>query len=208
MRTPGIEVRPIISIAGLHHLNEVFFTDVKVPVQNLIGEENKGWTYAKYLLVQERTSIGGVPESKKKAAHIKMIARAERNADGGALMDDPAFQRKLAEIEVKLTSLEYMNLRILADAAAGKAVGPESSLLKIVGSEVQQALGELAVEAVGYYIEPFGQGALPDGANARDVSPAHARNVWADYGYGRAASIYGGSNEIQHDVIAKAILNL
>ena len=208
MTTPGIEVRPIISIAGLHHLNEVFFTDVKVPVQNLIGEENKGWTYAKYLLVHERTSIGGVPESKKKAAHIRAIARAERNADGGALMDDPAFQRKLAEIEVRLTSLEYMNLRILADAAAGKAVGPQSSLLKIVGSEVQQALGELAVEAVGYYIEPVGQGALPGGANARGIGPAHAWNVWADYGYGRAASIYGGSNEIQHDVIAKAILNL
>lgn len=123
-------------------------------------------------------------------------------------MDDPAFRRKLAEIELKLTSLEYMNLRFLADAAAGKAVGPQSSLLKIIGSEVQQALGELAVEAVGYYVEPFEQGALPGGANARDVGPAHARNVWADYGYGRAASIYGGSNEIQHDVIAKAILDL
>jgi|TARA_R110001606_G_scaffold398776_3_gene578882 alkylation response protein AidB-like acyl-CoA dehydrogenase len=123
-------------------------------------------------------------------------------------MDDSAFQRKLAEIEVKLTSLEYMNLRILADAAAGKPVGPQSSLLKIVGSEVQPALGELAVEAVGYYFEPFEQGALSGGVNARDMGPAHTRNVWADYGHGRAASIYGGSNENRHDVIAKAIRNL
>lgn len=208
MKTPGIEVRPIVSIDGLHHLNEVFFTDVKVPVSNRIGEENKGWTYAKFLLVHERTGIAGVPESKRKIAQIRKIAEIERASDGGRLRDDNAFMTKLTEIEVKLTGLEYTNLRIVADAAAGRSPGPSSSILKIVGTEVQQALSELAVEAVAYYAMPFQKDHLLGTTNEAPVGPGYAVSVTSSYNFGRAASIYGGSNEIQRNVIAKAVLGL
>ncbi len=208
MKTPGIQVRPIISIDGLHHLNEVFFTDVKVPAGNLIGEENQGWTYAKFLLVNERTGIAGVPESKKKIAGIRAIAQKERRGDGNALALDHDFRRKLAEIEIKLAGLEYTNLRILADAAAGRAPGPSSSILKIVGSEIQQSLAELAVEVVAFYALPFQREQLLRLSNEEPVGPDYAVAVTSSYNFGRAASIYGGSNEIQRNVIAKAVLGL
>ncbi len=208
MKTPGIQVRPIISIDGLHHLNEVFFTDVKVPAGNLIGEENQGWTYAKFLLVNERTGIAGVPESKKKIAGIRAIAQKERRGDGIALALDHDFRCKLAEIEIKLAGLEYTNLRILADAAAGRAPGPSSSILKIVGSEIQQSLAELAVEVVAFYALPFQREQLLRLSNEEPVGPDYAVAVTSSYNFGRAASIYGGSNEIQRNVIAKAVLGL
>lgn len=208
MTTPGIEVKPIISIAGLHHLNEVFFTDVRVPAANLIGDENKGWTYAKFLLVNERTGIAGVPESKKKVSSIKEIARAERSGGNGALWDDVGFRRKLGEIEIKLTALEYTNLRVLADVAAGKEAGPKSSMLKIVGTEVQQSLAELAVEALGHYAQADQRPHLLGLSNEGPVGPDYAANVVSPYLTGRAATIYGGSNEIQRNVIAKAVLGL
>ena len=208
MKTPGIEVKPIISIDGLHHLNEVFFTDVKVPVTNRIGEENKGWTYAKFLLVNERTGIAGVPESKRKIAQLRKIARQERLGDGAALADEPAFMTRLSEIEVKLTGLEYTNLRIVAEEVAGRPAGPSSSTLKIVGTEVQQALSELAVEAAAFYAMPFQREHLIGIANEAPVGPDYAVSVTSAYNFGRAASIYGGSNEIQRNVIAKAVLGL
>tara|TARA_R110002124_G_scaffold153244_1_gene320248 strand:- start:41752 stop:42951 length:1200 start_codon:yes stop_codon:yes gene_type:complete len=208
MKTPGIEVKPIISIDGLHHLNEVFFTDVKVPVTNRIGEENKGWTYAKFLLVNERTGIAGVPESKRKIAHIKEIARKERLGDGAMLTEDQGFMARLFEVEVKLTGLEYTNLRIIAEEVAGRSAGPFSSTLKIVGTEVQQALSELAVEAVAFYSMPFQKEHLIGTANEAPVGPGYAVSVTSAYNFGRAASIYGGSNEIQRNVIAKAVLGL
>ena len=208
MKTPGIEVKPIVSIDGLHHLNEVFFTDVKVPVTNRIGEENKGWTYAKFLLVNERTGIAGVPESKRSIARIKEIAHKERLGDGGALADDPAFRHKLTEIEIKLTGLEFTNLRILADAAAGRPAGPSSSTLKIVGTEVQQSLAELAVEAIAFYAQPFQKEQLLGTSNEPPVGPDYGVATASAYNFGRAASIYGGSNEIQRNVIAKAVLGL
>ena len=208
MKTPGIKVRPIISIDGLHHLNEVFFTDVKVPAENLVGEENQGWTYAKFLLVNERTGIAGVPESKKKIASIKAMARKERLGDGNALSGDQEFRRKLAEIEIKLAGLEYTNLRIVADAAAGRPPGPSSSTLKIVGTEIQQSLAELAVEMVAFYAMPFQKEQLLQLSNEAPVGPDYAVAVSSAYNFGRAASIYGGSNEIQRNVIAKAVLGL
>lgn len=208
MKTPGIRVRPIISIDGLHHLNEVFFTDVKVPVANRIGEENKGWTYAKFLLVNERTGIAGVAESRKKVATLKEIARREGGQDGAPLYDDPSFRHKVAELEIKLSSLEYTNLRILADEAAGRMAGPSSSILKILGTEVQQTLSELAVEAVAHYAAPFQMAQLLGTANEHPVGPDYAVAVTSSYNFGRAASIYGGSNEIQRNVISKAVLGL
>jgi len=208
MKTPGIQVRPIISIDGLHHLNEVFFTDVKVPVKNRVGEENMGWTYAKFLLVNERTGIAGVPESKRKVALIKQIARREAAGDGTTLAEDSGFMARLAEIEVKLSALEYTNLRILADEVAGRPAGPSSSALKIVGSEVQQSLAELTVEAVAHYALPFQREQLLGITNEAPVGPDHAVTATSAYNFGRASTIYGGSNEIQRNVIAKAVLGL
>ncbi|HEY4342804.1 MAG TPA: acyl-CoA dehydrogenase family protein [Parvibaculum sp.] len=208
MKTPGITVRPIISIDELHHLNEVFFENVRVPVANRIGQENKGWTYAKFLLTHERTGIAGVPGSKKAVEQLHRVAAAERASDGKRLADDPFFKAKLVEIEVKLAGLEITNLRILADAEAGHAVGEKSSILKIIGTEVQQALQELAIEAIGYYTLASHRDRLEGRSNAPMVGPDYAETTFANYGFGRAATIYGGSNEIQRNVLAKAVLGL
>mgnify|MGYP005839695461 CR=1 FL=1 len=208
MKTPGIEVKPIVSIDGLHHLNEVFFTDVRVPVANRIGEEGKGWTYAKFLLVNERTGIAGVPESKKAVQRLRSIAEAQAAGDGAPLWAQSDFRRKLSEIEVKLQSLEYTNLRILADVAAGKSAGPESSILKVIGSEVQQELAILAVEAVQHYALPSHVDDLEGRSNQEPVGPDYSLLPVVNMAFGRASSIYGGSNEIQRNVIAKAVLGL
>ena len=208
MKTPGIEVKPIVSIDGLHHLNEVFFTDVRVPVTNLIGEEGKGWTYAKFLLANERTGIAGVSGSKKAVQGLRAIAMQEAEGDGASLWAQDSFRQKLTEIEVKLQGLEYTNLRILADVAAGKAVGAESSILKIIGSEVQQELAILAVEAVQYYALPSHVDDLEGRSNQTPVGPDYSLLPVANMAFGRASSIYGGSNEVQRNVIAKAVLGL
>ncbi|HUD50389.1 acyl-CoA dehydrogenase family protein [Parvibaculum sp.] len=208
MKTPGITVRPLVSIDELHHLNEVFFEDVRVPVANRIGEENKGWTYAKFLLAHERTGIAGVPQSKKAAEELRRIAETERAGDGKRLADDPTFQATLADIEVKLAALEITNLRILAETEKGTSVGVEASVLKILGTEVQQALQTLAVEAIGYYTLASHRDRLEGRGNAPLVGPDHGETIFASYGFGRAASIYGGSNEIQRNVLAKAVLGL
>ena len=199
MKTPGIEVRKIDSIDNQHSLNEVFFDNVRVPVENRIGEENKGWTYAKYLLTHERTAIAGVAQSKKAIQKLRDIA-SEEVSGGEPLINDPMFQSKLAQIEVELMALEYTELRVISSVAAGGAPGPESSILKIKGTEIQQAIAELSVEACGHY------------AHAMNVeSPLgndYAWSVSAKYLYGRASTIYGGSNEVQKNIIAKMVLGL
>lgn len=194
MKTPGIEVRPIHSIDGEHHLNEVFFKDVRVPVTNLVGEEGKGWTIAKFLLSHERTGIADAGGSKAKIEKLKELRLADP-----ALRDNQEIRRRIAELEVELVALEYTNLRSLERAASGKPPGPESSGLKIKGTELQQALTELEVEMGGYSslpwkTEPVGQDSYA-GATAR-------------YNIMRASTIYGGSNEIQKNVIAKLALGL
>jgi alkylation response protein AidB-like acyl-CoA dehydrogenase len=208
MKTPGITVRPIVSIDELHHLNEVFFEDVRVPVANRLGEENKGWTDAKFLLTHERTGIAGVPESKKAVERLQKFAETARTGNGAKLADDPDFSRKLSAIGIKLAGLEITNLRILAEADAGRAVGERSSILKILGTEVQQALQTLALEAIAYYAQPSQRDRLEGRPNAPRVGPEDAEAVVARYAFGRAASIYGGSNEIQRNVLAKAVLGL
>ncbi|MBM3489468.1 MAG: pimeloyl-CoA dehydrogenase large subunit [Alphaproteobacteria bacterium] len=205
MRTPGIEVKPILTIDGQHHVNMVYFTDVRVPVENRIGEENKGWTYAKFLLGFERTDIADVGPSKQRLARLKAIARAEMVA-GRPLLADDDFAAKLADIEIQLLALETTSLRHLAAEAAGKPIGPEASLLKIRGSEIRQRLTELAVEAVGYYALPMPEGL--DRRNEPPIGPEHAAPAMPDYLFSRAASIYGGSNEIQKNIIAKMVLGL
>ena len=207
MKTPGIEVKPIITIGGHHEVNDVFFTDVKVPVENRIGEENQGWTYAKVLLGHERTGIAGVARSKKGIERLKQILDTELD-NGAPLSADPEFQKKVAELEIDLTALEFTELRTLAAESAGKGPGPESSVLKIKGTEIQQRLTELTLEAVGYYGYPFIPDAEMEGWNEAPVGPEYAVGSAPTYFNMRKTSIYGGSNEIQRNIIAKMILGL
>lgn len=205
MNTPGITVRPIISIDEGHSVNEVFLDNVRVPKTNLIGKEGKGWTYAKFLLGNERTTIAEVARSKQRLRRLKEIARAEQ-AFGAPLLQDPAFRDKVAAVEIDLLALEYTNLRVLAAENAGKGVGPEVSMLKIRGSEIQQTITELACEALGYYAAPYER--RPDGSNQPPVGPDYAQGRMESFLYYRATTIYGGSNEIQRNIIAKMVLGL
>ncbi|HEY1706988.1 MAG TPA: acyl-CoA dehydrogenase family protein [Rhizomicrobium sp.] len=204
MDTPGITVRPIIVLDGAHEVNDVFFDNVKVPVENRVGEENKGWTYAKFLLVNERSGIAGVARSKRATERLKEIA-AKELIDGEPLIENEEFARKVADLEIQLTALEYTELRTLAQEAKGQMAGPESSILKIRGTEIQQRITELTVEAIGYY-------AMPDqhnrGDNEYPIGPDYAVGETGHYFNYRKTSIYGGSNEIQRNIIAKAVLGL
>jgi len=205
MKTPGITVRPIITIDGGHEVNEVFLEDVRVPAENLIGEENKGWTYAKFLLGNERSGIAGVARSKKAIERLKTIAGSE-TVDGEPLIKTDEFKRKIADLEIDLSALEFTELRTLASESKGKGPGPESSILKIKGTEIQQRITELTVEAVGHYAFPYN---APNGDGSNEVpGPDYARGVSQNYFNVRKTAIYGGSNEIQRNIIAKAVLGL
>ena len=203
MKTPGISIRPIYLMDGTNEVNEVWFDNVKVPVENLIGTENQGWTYAKFLLAHERSGIAGVAHSKKAIERIKQIAASEMSC-GEPLIQDPAFIRKIADAELELTALEYTELRTLAKDSAGKGPGAESSILKIKGTDLQQRVTELAMEAVGYYANPH----IGTSLSNEFVGPDYAANLSGTYFNFRKASIYGGSNEIQRNIIAKMVLGL
>jgi alkylation response protein AidB-like acyl-CoA dehydrogenase len=207
MKSPGITVRPIVTMDGGAEVNEVFFDNVKVPAENLVGEENKGWTYAKFLLGNERTGIARVGASKRELKKLKEIAESER-ADGRPLIESPRFRDKLAALEIELMALEITNLRMIAAMRGGKGPGPESSILKIKGSDIQQRLTELALEAVGPYAMPFQREALEEGWNEEPIGPEYAPLVAPHYFNYRKVSIYGGSNEIQRNVISKMMLGL
>jgi alkylation response protein AidB-like acyl-CoA dehydrogenase len=206
MTTPGITVRPLITIDGGHEVNEVWLENVRVPVENLVGQENMGWTCAKFLLAHERSGIAGVARSKVGVKRLKELARAE-TMDGAPIILDPEFSRKIAELEIDLTTLEITELRTLAREQAGKGPGPESSILKIKGTEIQQRLTELAMEAVGTYAAPYVRGFKNEGDNM-GVGPDHAHWTAPNYFNMRKTSIYGGSNEIQRNIIAKMVLGL
>jgi alkylation response protein AidB-like acyl-CoA dehydrogenase len=202
MKTPGVSVKPIPTIDGKHSLNEVLFEDALVPRENLIGEQDKGWTYAKALLAHERTGMAEVADSKRMLANLKRRAAAEING-GQPMLDDPIFQMRLSDIEMELMALEYTELRVFASMASGGVPGPESSLLKIKGTEISQSIHELQLQLAAYYGGAL-QGELSDQQLGHDFA-AEARK---SYMYGRAATIYGGSNEVQRNVIAKAVLGL
>jgi hypothetical protein len=208
MKTPGITVRPLITIDGGHEVNEVFLENVKVPVENRIGEENKGWTVAKYLLGHERSGIAGVARSKRGVERLRKIAASQPSDSGGALIEDPAFKRKVAELEIDLSALEYTELRTLAAESGGKGPGPEASLLKIKGTEIGQRLTELTLEAAGVYGAPYFRGFPEQGGNALPIGPDFAHRAAPTYFNMRKTSIFGGSNEIQRNIIAKAVLGL
>jgi alkylation response protein AidB-like acyl-CoA dehydrogenase len=207
MKTPGVEVRPIITMDGGHEVNETWFTDVKVPVANLVGKENEGWTYAKYLLAHERTGIAGVARSKKGIERLREIASVELD-QGQPIIRNPDFAKKISELEIDLSALEYTELRTLAREAQGKGPGPESSILKIKGTEIQQRITELTLEAVGVYGAPYFRGFPEDGDNQHPIGPDYAHLTAPMYANMRKTSIYGGSNEIQHNIIAKMVLGL
>ena len=203
MKSPGITVKPIIVLDGAREVNEVFFDSVKVPAENLVGEENKGWTYAKFLLAHERSALASASRSRAALMRLKAIAKAEL-LDGAPLLRDPDFARKLSALEADLMALEFTELRILSREARGEKADAESSILKVAGSEIQQRVSDLAMEAVGYY-------ALPDDLSLGDneaVGPDYARGIAGRYFNQRKVSIYGGSNEIQRNIIAKAVLGL
>ena len=206
MTTSGIDIKPIITMDHGHTVNEVFFDNVRVPAKNLIGEENKGWTYAKFLLGNERTGIAEVGPSKKNLDHLKLMAQSEISGDK-PLIEDQTFAAKIADVEVELKALEISNLRVLSQEASGGEVGAEASLLKIRGSEIQQRLADLQVEALGYYASPYERATDP-GSNTGHVGPDHGEGVAARRLFTRAATIYGGSNEIQKGIIAKMVLGL
>lgn len=208
MSTPGIEVKPIVSIDGLHHLNEVYFTDVRVPVSNRIGEENQGWTYAKFLLGHERTGIAGVASSRRAVGALRDISAKESNSNGGSLADDADFTARLNATEIRLEALAQVESRLLAAMEGGGNPGEESSMLKILGTEVQQTLEILRAEAVAHYALPFELDQIRLQTNEPPPGPDYAVTAISDYNFGRASTIYGGSNEIQRNVIAKAVLGL
>ena len=201
MSSPGITVKPIITIDGRHSLNEVLFENVSVPVENLIGEQDKGWTYAKALLAHERTNMAEVADSKRMLTELK--DKALKSMGGGrCLADDQVFQKQVSDVELDLMALEYTELRALASIAEKGMPGPESSLLKIKGTEISQQLHELHLKVAAHH---GGAVALTEERYDEIQVGSDARNR---YLYGRAATIYGGSNEVQRNVIAKAVLGL
>ena len=210
MKTPGITLRPIVTIDGGREVNEVFFDDVKVPVENLVGQENKGWDYAKFLLGNERTGIARVGMSKERIRRLRELAALER-ADERPLIEDERFRAKIAAVEVELKALEMTQLRVVAAERKrrGNKPDPASSILKIKGSELQQAISELLLEVVGPYALPYQPEYLDEERwNEPPVGPDWAPSLAPTYFNMRKVSIYGGTNEIQKNIIAKAILGL
>jgi alkylation response protein AidB-like acyl-CoA dehydrogenase len=204
MTSPGIEIRPIITLDGEHEVNEVFFTDVKVPVANLVGEENKGWTYAKYLLTYERTNIAGVGFSVAGLEKLKVVADRVR-CNGKPLSQDPLFAARMAKVEIDLENMKTTNMRVIAAVAGGGAPGAESSMLKIRGTEIRQEIFSLTRRAMGPYAAPYLQHESGTEASLGDEASAKAAS---SYFNNRKLSIFGGSNEIQKNIISKMILGL
>ncbi len=198
--TPGVDVKPFLTTAGTMAFSETWFADARVPVQNRVGPENGGWSMAKALLGHERAGMGGVGESTRWVNLIKRVAR-DTPVGTGTLFDDSNFRRRIARIEMRLGALDMVARRSLADAQLGRAPGAESSILKLIGTETYQEISELAMDALG----PAAMGWSDSPADAmRD----HERDIAAQFNYIRAATIYGGSNEIQKNIIAKQILRL
>jgi pimeloyl-CoA dehydrogenase large subunit len=208
MKTPGITRRPIVTIDGGREVNEVFFDDVRVPVANLVGQENKGWDYAKFLLGNERVGIARVGMSKQRIRRIKELAAREMDGDRPVL-ENPRFREKLAAVEIELKALEMTQLRVVSAESKRERGKPDpaSSILKIKGSEIQQATTELLMEVIGPYALPY-EPPHDELWNEPPVGPDYAAPLAPQYFNYRKTTIYGGSTEIQKNIIAKAILGL
>jgi alkylation response protein AidB-like acyl-CoA dehydrogenase len=203
MKTPGITVRPIITIDGAHEVNDVFLEDVRVPVENLIGAENKGWTYAKFLLGNERTNMARTGGSRRHLNKLKTIAKSEIRPDDPVAAD---FAKDIAKLEIDLLALEATEFRMISQLSRGKDPGAAASLLKIRGTEIVQRLTDLTHRAVGNYGLALRES--PASANMFNPGPDYSHLAAAKYLNTRKASIYGGSNEIQRNIIAKMVLGL
>ena len=200
MKSPGVTVRPVIMLDGGHEVNEVFFDDVEVPIENLIGEENKGWTYAKYLLAHERSNIADVNRAKRELERLKRIAKAE------GMMDDPRFRDQVALLEVDIVALEMMVLRVLSADRSGKQTLDVAGLLKIRGSEIQQRYSELMMLAGGPFSLPFIHEAMAAGWQGEYIGAAHCAPLASHYFNTRKTTIYGGSSEVQRNIVAQTML--
>jgi alkylation response protein AidB-like acyl-CoA dehydrogenase len=211
MHSPGVTVNPIVTLdqppSGHQEINMVYLENVVVPKENLVGEVGKGWTCAKYLLEFERGNAYS-PTLKGVLAQIRAMAAAETNGYGASLMSDSGFKTRIDEVEVQVFAMEFTELRILGALAAGQNVGPESSLLKTRGTELQQAITELALEASGYYANPFDASTPIEGDNFQPVGPEYSNGVSQEYFNTRKVSIYAGSNEIQRNIMSKLVLGL
>ncbi len=207
MDSPGIEVRPIITFEGTHEVNQTFFTDVRVPVAYRIGEEDKGWTVAKYILGFERF---GTAEVSRSAVSLERLKRFARKSDRGGrpLMEDAAFAAGIAEIEIELRALELVEQRFLFGPGGPDAMGPEASMLKVRGTEVQHKISELTMDALGSYAVPSVPEQLEEGYNGEPVGAMETGYAARSYYNLRKTAIYSGSNEIQKNIMSKAVLGL
>jgi alkylation response protein AidB-like acyl-CoA dehydrogenase len=200
MKSPGVTVRPIIMLDGEHEVNEVFFDNVEVPAENLIGEENKGWTYAKHLLSHERTNIADVNRAKRELERLKRIAKSE------GVYEDQRFRDEIAKLEVDVVALEMLVLRVLSAEKSGKNSLDIAGLLKIKGSEIQQRYSELMMLGAGPYALPYIQDAMEAGWQGEYVGAAYAAPLASTYFNMRKTTIYGGSNEVQRNIVAQTVL--
>jgi acyl-CoA dehydrogenase len=207
MRSPGVTVKPIITLAGDHEVNQVFFDGVRVPKANRLGEENAGWTVAKALLEFERGGGGGAGH-KVALARLRRMASAEAAGDGRPLLEDGDFTARLAALEIAVEAIEMTEHRVLAAFASGQSPGPASSMLKTASTEVMQKIDELAIEVAGAYAGVDQFATRQAGSNTEVIGPAHSLTTMPRYLNNRAGSIYGGSNEIQRDIMAKLVLGL
>ncbi|HEY7979414.1 MAG TPA: acyl-CoA dehydrogenase family protein [Rhizomicrobium sp.] len=208
METPGITIKPIITMSGEHEVNQVFFDNIRIPASNRVGKENDGWTVAKYLLEFER---GHAFASRIRGAlhAVRAIAEAERNGDGIALWDDGNFRRKISSVEIELAGVDFTERRIISQLSTGGNTGDSAaSMLKLKGTETMQSVTELALEAIGFYAQPDQRAALGEGANESAIGPDYAATIGARYLNTRAATIYGGSSEVQRNILARLALGL
>ena len=208
MKTPGLSVAPIVTLAGDHEVNQVFFDNVRTPVANRIGPENAGWTVAKYLLEFERGGDAYTPNLYARIEDVRRVAREEAADGAGRLIEDRGFAQRLAEVEMEVQALEMIELQVLSDLSRGRNPGAVSSAMKIRGSETLQKLDHLGVEALAWYAAPFEPEARMLGRNEPTVTPDWGITAMPLYLNNRAATIYAGSNEIQRNIIAKAVLGL
>lgn len=207
MKSPGVEVRPIITLDGKHEVNEVFLTDVKVPAENLVGKENEGWTYAKYLLTYERTNIAGVGYAIAELNRLKDIVKATRQG-GKPLMQDPYFASRLAKVEIELENLRTTNLRVITSGTSGDQFFAKTSMLKIRSTEIRQEILSLTRRAAGQRALSIVEKTSSRGndmSEADDNGVAMAASLYFNY---RKLSIYGGSNEVQKNIVSKLVLGL
>ncbi len=208
MKTPGITVKPIVMFSGDHELNQVFFDNVRVPQSCRIGEENQGWTVAKYLLEFERGGIAYTPPVKAGLQNLKAISKVEPGGNGRKLIEDPDFRRELAILEIEVTAAEMIEKRVMSALSQGQNPGAASSIFKLRGSELLQRMLEMTMNALGNYAAPYQPDAYSQGSNVEAIAPAHGLTASSKYFNQRAATIYAGSSEVQRSIIAKHVLGL